>query len=213
MIEGLKKLGLYDNAMIVITSDHGEEFYEHGMWMHGGHLYNELIHVPLVIKYPGSKRKGRRVSRNVSLTDIAPTILEELGIEYPEEEFDGRDLLLFLQDENEPERYCFAEIPVKGNLGKISVVYRDFKLIWNRIVHEDRFKAQAPPVEVELYKLSEDPGEKNNLAAEEAELVEYLMAKIQEYLRKEPKAKQGDKERPVIDEELQKRLRALGYIQ
>jgi arylsulfatase A-like enzyme len=213
LIEGLKNLNLFENTMIVITSDHGEEFYEHGMWMHGGQLYNELIEVPLIIKFPSSKYGGNKVDKNVSLIDIVPTILNELKIKFAEKDFDGKNLRALISSDISDERNCYSEIPVKGNLGKISVVYGDYKLIYNRIVYKDKFQDQAPSEELELYNLKNDPHEKSNLAKAERETVKFLMAKIEEYLRKEPRIKSTGKERPVIDEELQKRLRALGYIE
>lgn len=213
LIEGLKNLGLYENTMIVITSNHGEAFFEHGMWMHGGQLYNELIKVPLIIKFPHAKHGGKRITKNVSIIDIMPTVLKEMGIKEQEEKYDGMDLSLLLSENKSPERYCFSEIPVKGNLGKVSVIYKNFKLIFNRIVHKERFKNQAPPVELELYNLKNDPDEKNNLAFVEQEMVKYLMAKIEDYLRKKPRTGLNGKEKPVIDEALQRRLKALGYIE
>jgi len=213
LIAGLKDMDLYDNTMLIITSDHGEEFYEHGMWMHGGQLYNELIRVPLIIKFPRSKHGGKGIPKNISLVDIVPTILKELGIAYAEHDFDGKDISHLLSSDKASDRFCFSEIPVKGNLGKISVVHKDFKLIFNRIVHEDRFEDQAPSDEWELYNLREDPGELKNLAAPGEERVKFLMTKIEEYLQKEPRAKTTGKEKPVIDEELMKRLKALGYIE
>ena len=61
LLKKLKDLGLYDNTLIILTSDHGEEFLDHGSWLHAHTLYNELIRVPLLIKYPGSKNKGKQV--------------------------------------------------------------------------------------------------------------------------------------------------------
>ncbi|MCB9681729.1 MAG: sulfatase [Alphaproteobacteria bacterium] len=88
----LKAQGLYDNLMIVMTADHGEEFAEHGGFWHGTTLYDEQIHVPLIVKMPGNLFAGTRVdwqSRNI---DIAPTIAAALGLE-PGEGWQGSDLL------------------------------------------------------------------------------------------------------------------------
>ena len=93
LVDQLKALGLYDRTMLIITSDHGEEFFEHGAWTHGHTLYNETIRIPLLIKYPASREKGTRVKTIVRLTDIMPTILEELGVGYSQKELDGRSLL------------------------------------------------------------------------------------------------------------------------
>lgn len=213
LIIRLKKLELYNNTMIIITSDHGEEFYEHGMWMHGGQLYNELIKIPLIIKFPKSKYKGKRVKKNVRIIDILPTVLKELNIDYSILNFDGKDLFPLIQERKDAERICYAEIPIKGNLGKISVIYKNYKLILNRIIHKDKFKDQAPPEELELYNLKVDPMEKNNLANEDKQMVKYLLEKIEQYSHQEKRIKFKRTEKPIIDKELEERLKALGYIE
>ena len=96
---GLKARGLYDRALIVFLSDHGEEFLDHGHWVHGHTLFDELVRVPLVVKYPGGLQAGRRVARQVQLVDVLPTILKVQGLPVPkapaiagrplEESFDG----------------------------------------------------------------------------------------------------------------------------
>ncbi|MBI5240635.1 MAG: sulfatase [Elusimicrobia bacterium] len=78
-LDGLKSLGLYDQTLMIVTSDHGEEFWEHGSWGHGNGLFQELIHTPLLIKEP-RQRGGLRVRRFSSGVDLAPTILETAGI-------------------------------------------------------------------------------------------------------------------------------------
>jgi arylsulfatase A-like enzyme len=79
----LQARGLYDRALIVFLSDHGEEFLEHGDWMHGHTLFEELIRVPLVVKYPGNHHAGRRVARQVLLVDVLPTVLRSQGLPLP----------------------------------------------------------------------------------------------------------------------------------
>ena len=75
----LKKNNLLDKTIIVITSDHGEEFKEHGGLLHGETLYEEMVKVPLIIYLPG-KKSGKRISSQVSIIDIMPTILGKIGI-------------------------------------------------------------------------------------------------------------------------------------
>ena len=86
----LKEERLYDRALIIVNSNHGEEFYEHGGWCHSHSLYGEVINVPLIIKYPENKKRGReseRVARNI---DVLPTILlDVLGIDVEIFGFDG----------------------------------------------------------------------------------------------------------------------------
>src|SRR5262249_22562701 len=86
----LDRRGFLDNALVVIVSDHGEEFIEHGRTSHGRTLYEESVHVPFIVVGPGVAA-GRRVAENVSLIDLAPTLLDLLGLP-PEPRFEGRSL-------------------------------------------------------------------------------------------------------------------------
>ena len=87
----LKADGLYDNAMIIVTADHGEEFFEHGGWWHGTTLYDEQVHVPLIVKLPKNLRAGTRVPWQVREIDIAATIADVAGVPQPET-WDGETL-------------------------------------------------------------------------------------------------------------------------
>ena len=78
----LKKSSLYDNTLIILTADHGEAFYEHGHWEHSQTLYEEIIRVPLIAKWPGNTPKERRSSM-VGEVDIFPTLLEAAGVAAP----------------------------------------------------------------------------------------------------------------------------------
>jgi len=82
-LEGLKARGLYDQATVVFLSDHGEEFLDHGDWVHGHTLFDELVRVPLVVKWPGRAHAGRRVARQVQIVDVLPTILRSQGLPVP----------------------------------------------------------------------------------------------------------------------------------
>jgi len=87
----LRELGLYDDVVFVVTSDHGEEFNEHGSYGHGHSIFQELLHVPLMVRWNGVI-EPRRIGPAVSTMDIAPTVLEATGIDIPDE-FEGRSLL------------------------------------------------------------------------------------------------------------------------
>jgi len=80
-VADLKRRGLYDSALIIFTSDHGEEFLDHGHWGHGHSLYHELIHVPLIVKFPHGRDAGRVISANVQHADIVPTVLGAARVE------------------------------------------------------------------------------------------------------------------------------------
>jgi arylsulfatase A-like enzyme len=83
-VRELKARGLYDDALIVFLSDHGEEFLDHGDWVHGQGLYDELVRVPLVVKYPRNRHAGRRVASQVQLVDVLPTVLKSQGLPLPD---------------------------------------------------------------------------------------------------------------------------------
>ncbi len=95
-LEKMDDLGLTDDTIFVITSDHGEEFDDHGSWGHGHSIFQELLHVPLVVRWPGVTEAGSRVAQTVSTMDIGPTILEATGVAVPET-FEGRSLMGFLR--------------------------------------------------------------------------------------------------------------------
>ena len=92
----LRELGLEDDTVIVITSDHGEEFQEHGSWGHGHSVYQELLAVPLLFRWPGVVPAGARVGPVVSTMDIGPTVLEATGVPIPKE-FEGHSLMGFMR--------------------------------------------------------------------------------------------------------------------
>jgi arylsulfatase A-like enzyme len=83
LLRGLRERGLYERALVVFLADHGEEFLDHGGWVHGHTLYDELVRVPLVVKYPGRRDAGRRVRSQVQLLDVMPTILKSQGLKLP----------------------------------------------------------------------------------------------------------------------------------
>ena len=91
LLDALRERGLYDDTLIVVISDHGEEFKEHGRWRHGATLYAESLEVPMVIRLPG-QTEGIRVSTPVQHIDVMPTLLEALGLVSPAT-VEGRSLL------------------------------------------------------------------------------------------------------------------------
>lgn len=97
----LEDLGVLDDTIFVVTSDHGEEFNDHGSWGHGHSIFQELLHVPYIVRYPRLVRAGARVPHVVSTMSIAPTVLQATGHEVPDV-FEGRSALRFLRGANEP---------------------------------------------------------------------------------------------------------------
>jgi hypothetical protein len=81
-LEELKARDVYEDSLIILTADHGEAFYEHGSWQHGWTLYEENVHVPLIVKWPGNSRRGR-TKQLVSQVDIFATLLEQAALASP----------------------------------------------------------------------------------------------------------------------------------
>jgi len=104
LVNKLKQLGLYQQTMIIVTSDHGEEFFDHSGWEHGHTLYDELIKVPLIIKFPDLKYKGQRSKTIVSLVDLMPTICDEMRVDSSGLKIDGKSLIPVLRGKEKKDR-------------------------------------------------------------------------------------------------------------
>ncbi len=213
LLDGLHRLGLYDNTMIILTADHGEAFYEHGMWLHEIQLYNELTHIPLMIKYPRSRHAGMRIVDNVRITDIMPTILGELRHNPSGWEKDGRDLAPLIRGRRDPARICFADVLGDHEPARVSVIRENKKMIFNQGVHRKEIGAPDPPAERELYDFVSDPQEKQNLADIDPQASRELMKLVREYLQVDETARIHRGASLDLDQDLINRLRALGYIQ
>jgi arylsulfatase A-like enzyme len=217
LIAKLKELDLYDSALVIFTSDHGEEFFDHRSWAHGHTLYDEALKVPLIIKFPGGRFKGQRLDPIVRLVDIMPTILEETGIEQDGLEMDGRSLFPILRGKERGDRTFLADVGdnvLESHTGrKIAMNSGKSKLILNKPYGpgELAFFISPPPIvpAVELYDLAEDPGEKRNVVGERTAAARELNGRIVDIYRKSGGRKAAKIE---LDEALKERLRALGYI-
>jgi arylsulfatase A-like enzyme len=200
VIEELKRLGLYDQTLIVFTSDHGEEFVERGFQGHGTSLYEEQIRVPLVVKPAGetAENRGRRNRRPVANLDIFPTVVRCLRIRHPQG-LPERDLLAA----DLGLTAVFAELN-KVQFGekrdKICLIQGDWKLIHNLDTRR-----------LELYNLREDPDEKTDLSGIRPSLVHGLRKVLDGWIKTNRGGlEKGD--RISLSPEERKRLRSLGYF-
>jgi arylsulfatase A-like enzyme len=217
LMERLKELGIYDSSLIILTSDHGEEFYDHNGWEHGHTLYDELLKVPLIIKLPESQFAKTRISTIVRLIDVMPTILDEQGISVSGLDLDGKSLVPVLRGKEVADRrfvaYKADNILDSHVPQKLSVNEERNKLILNRSFTAQQldFFAFPPPepVPVELYDLSESPAEKKNIVDEKPRIASRLVQLINDLYAK---IKEGKSEKADIDKELLEQLRALGYL-
>lgn len=219
LMSKLKELNLYDNTMIILTSDHGEEFYEHKSWHHTHSVYNETIKVPLIIKFLDSKHMRKRIPEFARLIDIMPTILEELGINPSKYKMDGESLLELLSDEKQEmeERIFIAELATnvmqRHVPKKVAINRGKHKLIINsEFKSEDLsyFLFSPPEMEpMEVFDLGKDPDELYNKTRENPQLAQRLL----DFLKNQNKmTRDVTAEEDKMSEELREQLRALGYI-
>ncbi|MEE2828351.1 MAG: sulfatase-like hydrolase/transferase [Myxococcota bacterium] len=166
LLQYLRARGLDESTVIVVTSDHGEEFGEHGGFGHGTQLYDESIRVPLLVSLPVQndlKRPPRhepgRMLDPVRLIDVAPTLTDLAGAESGPR-WQGRSLLREYALRSQEERLVLSEVDFEG-VGAASVRTRDWKLIRN-----DRRQGGVPSASEELYYLRDDPGEELDLSAD-----------------------------------------------
>lgn len=201
----LKEEGIYDRAIIIFASDHGEEFAEHNAYGHLRTLYNESVRVPLFVKLPFSTVKSR-LQRPVSTVAIAPTIFDLAKIPYESSGFSGEPLRSVWEaapSQRTPPAYMTATVTSEPSGG---VVWDNYKFIrWENFEHE------------ELYDQDADPYEQNNLADRLPEQVAIGRALLADHAVKEAERaavrgfKKAEKE-PLTPEE-ERILRSLGYLQ
>jgi arylsulfatase A-like enzyme len=204
-IQELDRLGLLENSIIMITSDHGEEFNDHGSVNHGYNLFEEQLQIPLVFLRTEAFPFNATVDQPVGLIDIIPTIVTYLGLESPTQTKDGRDFsaLLTSDDQIEPVEYQYAETQLE-TLHR-SVIYQDrWKFIWSK-------DENGRQVEL-LYDLAQDNSEQINLVWERPQIASHLREKLHEaFAEYESRAFAVNTIEP--DEKTRQALQALGYIE
>jgi len=205
----LRRLGLEENTAVIFTSDHGEEFLDHGDWGHAKTLYGELINVPLVVKLPaggaGEPPAGGLCSHSPArLVDLFPTVLEILGVDLAAADSRGQVGRSLLGRRGAPVSLSPGALPLfaeanKGEHLLFSVQENNFKFI----------RRVSPLEQDELYDLEEDPRERRNVIDEHPELASRLAAWGESVWEKRETA--GG--RVAQDQETEQRLRALGYVE
>jgi arylsulfatase A-like enzyme len=204
ILSTLKRLRLYDDALIVFTSDHGEEFWEHGRIGHGHSLYEELLRVPLIVKLPGSTRRDR-TSHPVSTASIAPTILDLSGIRYDAGNLSAKSLVPLIDPSTGPYEDAPLVSGAQIEFDRHDAVFFDgFKYIVSTIDGKE-----------ELFDLAADTQEAHSLAPsmpERLEIGRHLLqaeAGRSSALRKRIRVEEGT---IAADEDTLRRLRSLGYV-
>jgi arylsulfatase A-like enzyme/uncharacterized membrane protein YbhN (UPF0104 family) len=201
LMDELRRRGLYDDMMIVITSDHGEEFGEHGGFWHGTTLYDEQLHVPLFVKLPRNARAGTHVSHWVQSIDLMPSILRQLGLPIPAGVQGGNI--------DQGNALVYAEESHEGNVLESVRERRGFEERKVITANVGNPRGLDP---VELYEVADDPGEQNNVAEAQRDEVQRLMS-VMEQARQQARegAVQGNETRE-LDEDTRRQLCRIGYI-
>jgi arylsulfatase A-like enzyme len=204
LVEALRRAGTLDRTLIVVTADHGEEFYEHRNWRHGNQLYNEIVHVPLLFRLPGRLPAARRADPSM-LVDVLPTIVGLVEATPPRKELDG--LALFARTDASPPRPSFAEHWWFEGGTYVSRMVRQGALKLQESRDEARGQERS-----ELYDLAGDASEQRNLLENPSAVSENEMGELQDLL-----ARFGDKVSVAsavavdVDQSTRERLRQLGY--
>jgi len=200
LVSFLRSQSLYDDALIVIASSQGESLGTHGEETHGIFLYDETIHVPLVLKLPKNQMAGKQIRNRARLLDIAPTVLAVAGLPTPAQ-MQGQSLMRIAQasSQNDQPAYSRSELPQQGFECSMIESWRAGKYLYIR--------APKP----ELYDLSVDSIAMRNLAQSSKATLETMASQLQaldSHLGNEPGKSAGSE---LTSSELQK-LASLGYV-
>lgn len=206
----LKEYGVWQDTLLVFTSDHGEELGDHGAWGHGHTVYQDLLYVPLMVHQPGVVAAGRVVDDTVSTLDIAPTLLELSGQE-PMPTAEGHSLAGLIRG---------------GSLGYPPVAFSDF-LDDRRVIRAGDWKLVLRGTNPTLFNLARDPGEQNELDPQDYPIaMRVCRTLIGQFLGSQDKQgwmapqtamlAKGNKrlksKAAAMDDELREQLKALGYV-
>jgi arylsulfatase A-like enzyme/predicted Zn-dependent protease len=199
----LERNKLRDKTLIVFAADHGESLGAHQEGSHGFFIYQETLHVPLIVVTPFGRLKNVVSPQVVTLADVMPTILDMAGLPIPAE-VQGRSLVPLFFDPNK-------EIPGLG-FAYSETYYPRFHYGWSDLksYQDRRFKLILAP-DLELYDVANDPQEQKNLAAENPQAARDLYAKATQFLEQMSR-NAVSQDLTKMDEETKQRLAALGYV-
>jgi arylsulfatase A-like enzyme len=196
LLASLKKNRLYENTMIIITADHGELFGEHGKYGHGRYLFQEEIHVPLIVKYPAAEIRPHRTDAPVQLNDIMAMILKRLNLPLPEGIQAGAPPQI-----GHPvlaEAYPLEALSRDGHWR--AFFDGDFKFLWN---------SRGNSL---LFNLKDDPHEQNNLIARDPVRMKAMLSELELYLAQLPGPGPATPATEV-DKSTLEALKGLGYVE
>jgi arylsulfatase A-like enzyme len=192
LLDGLKRLGLYEHTLFIVTADHGELLGEHGKRGHGTSLFQEEIHIPLFVRYPYGEVPPERRNDPIQLVDILPLVLGPLDLAVPQEVQGGVG--------DHPIVSEVYPLPFMGREGDWRVLFDGrLKFCWNSLGNH------------QLFDLEADAREEQSLVAEQMETTSTMKSLLDAYLASLPKPP-GAGPPVALDEETRKALRNLGYV-
>lgn len=212
VVDALTRRGLFDEALVVYSSDHGEELGRHHDYFgHGNSIYDDVLHIPLVVRWPGEVRPGTRIDGLCQNLDLFPTFLEAAGIEVPSDT-EGISLLPHLLGERAdgPREFAFGEWE--------DLLYSISDGAWKAIANPRGVQPRKPPYRhregaafpyecAELYHLSADPGEQVNLHASRPDEARRLGVALRAFL-----SHPSHRTPLALPDRADPALEALGYI-
>jgi arylsulfatase A-like enzyme len=210
VVDLLRRRGVLDDTVLVFVSDHGEELGEHGGWQHDQSVYEELIHVPLVVRLPVGAAGGSRVADTVTLVDLAPTLVGRAGVAADGLGLRGRDLSPVIARQTPREPAAPAVVAVRRNEKKFYAPWKAERGDLNIALRDGDLKAivNVEIGTVELYDLAADPEERSDLAGRRPDDAARLAAFAGDWLSR----CSGTAGESSLDDATVERLRALGYV-
>jgi len=215
LLDALRKHGLYDETLIAVIADHGESLGAHGENTHGVFLYDETLHVPLLIKLPLNRAAGKRIETRAGLVDVAPTILGAAGIT-PPAEMQGQSLLESIKASgytNAGSSTIVSSLTAGSQEDRPTYAETDYPhraFGWSalRALRAGKYLyVQAP--EQELYDQTNDPGETRNVAESSKAVAGTLASQLVDFRNK---TSQTLISLAKPDPEQMQKLQALGYV-
>ncbi|MEK6775292.1 MAG: sulfatase [bacterium] len=214
LLHDLDSMQLGRRTIVILTSDHGEEFWEHYPERsadHGHSLYDNLIKIPLIIRAPGFRFPKKVIASQARSIDIFPTILDLLGIE-DGPHVDGESLLPLMHGENRPERLALSE---ETEFGPERKSLRDgvYKFIY--IPDPKKIKRNADLGELnqfELFNIKNDPDEKSNIADENPSVIDHFSQLLVQIMQNAHALPAPPDHRRDISPETREKLKSLGYL-
>jgi arylsulfatase A-like enzyme len=222
LVQALRESGLLDSSILIVLSDHGEEFYEHGQWQHD-QLYEECLRVPLIVRLPGGYGGGRQIDTPVALIDVLPTLLELLQLDPATLTLPGRlrpnglslAATVLGGPAPRPRAIISEHLATRGpNLDQQLAIHANgWKLIYDEVRGERLPDGSVRQLRA-LYELGDDPTEQRNVADAQPERLQTFLDLRRGFrtlveLEQRPA---GDQAPVEVDEEMQRQLEELGYV-